>query len=76
MTPNKWWWKKHCGVPQSSSVQPRLRGYKTFSMFNSTKHEIFLPINVKLPTIVGILTFISRENSIIGFFEPESRYIS
>ena len=32
----------------------------------------FLPlINVKMPTIVGILTFISRTNSILGLPEPE-----
>ena len=62
-----------------------LRGYKTFFMLNSVKHEIlnaykyknikqlgllgsdkprmlFLPlIYVKMSTIVGILTFISRK---------------
>ena len=31
--------------------------------------KFFLFINVKMPTIVGILTFISRENSIIGLSE-------
>ena len=42
----------------------RRRGYKTFFMLNSTEHEIYpfiLLINVKMPTIVGILTFISRK---------------
>ena len=29
-------------------------------MLNSGEHEIFLFINVKMPTIVGILTFMSR----------------
>ena len=47
------------------------RGYKTFFLLNSTEHEIFLPINVKMPTIVGILTFISWKNSILGLFEPK-----
>ena len=32
---------------------------------------IFLFINVKMPTIVDILTFMSRKNSIIGLSEPE-----
>ena len=32
-------------------------------MLNSTKHEIFMRINVKMPTIVGILTFISMINT-------------
>ena len=27
-------------------------------------------INVKMPTVVGILTFMSRRNSIIGISEP------
>ena len=33
------------------------RGYKTFFMLNSAEHEIY-PAYVKMPTIVGILTFI------------------
>ena len=34
--------------------------------------KFFLLINVEMPTIVGILTFIlSRENSILGFSEPK-----
>ena len=38
----------------------RARGYKTFFMLNSIEHEIFPPlINVKMPTIVGILTCMS-----------------
>ena len=28
-------------------------------MLNSTEHEFMMQINVKIPTIVGILTFIS-----------------
>ena len=39
-------------------------------MLNSAEQEIFLLINVKMPTIVGILTFMSRKNSILGLFEP------
>ena len=30
------------------------RGYKTFFMLNSTEHEFFLFINVKMPTILGL----------------------
>ena len=33
--------------------------------------KFFLLINVKMPTIVGILTFMSKKNSIIGLSEPE-----
>ena len=47
------------------------QGYKTFFMLNSTEHEIFLLINVKMPTTVGILTFLSGNNSILGLSEPE-----
>ena len=54
------------------------RGYETFFMLNSTEHEIssahkflalslsdvvfIMLINVKMPTIVGILTFMSNFN--------------
>ena len=36
--------------------------------------KFFLLINVKMPTItiVGILTFMSRKNSILGLSEPEN----
>ena len=44
------------------SVVASARGYKTFFFLNSTEHEFILLINVKMPTIVGILTFISRIN--------------
>ena len=33
--------------------------------------KFFLPINVKMPIIVGILTLMSRKNSILGFSGPE-----
>ena len=32
-------------------------------MLNSAEHEIFMLINVNMPMIVGILTFISMINS-------------
>ena len=40
-------------------------------MLNSTEHEIFLLINVKMPTTVGILTFMSWKNINLGLSEPE-----
>ena len=42
-------------------------------MFNSAEHEIFLLKNVKMPTIVGIFTFISRKNRIFVLSEPEKK---
>ena len=47
------------------------RGYKPFFMLISDEHAFFLPINVKMPTIVGILTFMNRKNSILCLPEPE-----
>ena len=44
------------------------RGYNTSFMLNSTEHELL--INFKIPTIVGILTFMSGKNSILGLSEP------
>ena len=42
-------------------------------MLNSAKHEFFIIINVKMPTIVGILTFMCRKKSILGISEPEKK---
>ena len=38
--------------------------------------KFFLLINVKMPTTVGILTFMSRKNSILGLPEPKKCWIS
>ena len=48
------------------------RGYKTFFMLNSAEHEIFPGQNVKMPIIVGILTFKSGKNSNLGLSEPKT----
>ena len=46
-------------------------------MFNSAEHDFFfLLINVKMPTIIGILTFMSGKNSILGLSEPKISRIS
>ena len=42
-----------------------------FSCSTQLSMKIFLLINVKMPTIIGILTFISRKNSILSLSEPE-----
>ena len=39
----------------------RSQDYKNNFMLNSAEHEIFLLTNVKVPIIVGILTFMSRK---------------
>ena len=46
--------------------ETRPRGYKTMFMLSSAEHEIFLLINVELPTILGISTFMGKKNSILG----------
>ena len=33
-------------------------------MLNAIENDIIMPINVKMPTIIGILTFISMINTI------------
>ena len=39
-------------------------------MHNSAEHDMLAAHNVKMPTIVGILTFMSRKNSNLGLSEP------
>ena len=57
------------GIPLQKHTWPR--GYKIFFMLNSTEYDFFRLINVKMPTIVGILTFISEKNSILDLSEPK-----
>ena len=47
------------------------QGYKSSFMFNSAKHAIFAAHKFKMPTIVGILTFMSRKNSNLSLSEPK-----
>ena len=51
-------------------------GCKTILMLNLAEHDFFLRINFKMPTIVGISTYMSRKNSILGLYEPEKCLIS
>ena len=44
---------------------------KLFSCSTQLSMIFFLLINVKMPTIVGILTFVNRKNSILGLSESE-----
>ena len=43
---------------------------KHFSGSTQLNMKFFLLINVKMATIVGILTFMNRKNSILGLSEP------
>ena len=42
-------------------------------MLNIAEHKISLLINVKMPTIVGIFKFISRENFMLSSAEHEQK---
>ena len=44
---------------------------KLFPCSTQLSMKLFMLINVKMPTIVGILTFMSRKNSILCLSEPE-----
>ena len=44
---------------------------KHFSCSTQLSMKFFLLINVKMPTVVGIVTCISRKNSILGLSESE-----
>ena len=46
-------------------------GLKLFSCSTQLSMKFFLLVNVKIPTIVGILTFMSRKNSIPGLYVLE-----
>ena len=49
---------------------------KLFSCSTQLSMKFFLLINVKMPTIVGILTFMSRKNSIRGFSDlKEAKFL-
>ena len=47
------------------------RGFKKYLCSTQLSMIFFLHINVRMPTIVGISTFISRKNSIQGSSETD-----
>ena len=44
---------------------------KLFSCSTQLSMKFVLLINVKMPTNVGILIFMSEKNSILGLYEPK-----
>ena len=46
---------------------------KLFSCLTQLSMKFFLLMNVKMPTIVGILTFMSGKNSILDLSKPYKR---
>ena len=51
--------------------KPRPVVIKLFSCSAQLSMKFFLLINVKMPTIVGIITFMSWKNSILDLSEPK-----
>ena len=49
---------------------------KFFSSLTQLSIKFFLLINVKMPTIVGILTIMGGKNSMLGLSEPKESRIS
>ena len=45
--------------------------FKKTSCLTQLSIKFFLVVNVKMPTVVGITTFMSRKNSILGLSESE-----
>ena len=54
---------------EACNLAPRLY---FFFMLNSVEHEIFPAYVCLMPTSVGILTLMSRKNSILSLSEPEN----
>ena len=54
---------------------PGLEVIKLLSCSTQLSMKYFLLINVNMPIIVGILTFMSGKNSILGLSEPKKSRI-
>ena len=60
-------WKKNKTLPRRTNSGPEV--IKLFSCSTQLSMKFFLLINVKMPTIVGILTFVRGKNNILGLSE-------
>ena len=58
-----------------SARNPGFEAINFFSCSTQLSIKSFLLINVKMPTIVGILTFISRKNSILSLSKAENSFL-
>ena len=55
----------------SFSRMTKAQAQLSYQIKNSAEPEFFLLINVDIPTIVDILTFMSKKNSILALSELE-----
>ena len=46
--------------------------FYTYEHLSQLSMKFFMLINIKMPTVVCILIFMSRKNSILGLSEPEN----
>ena len=53
-------------------IGPGLEVKKRISCSTQLSMNFFLLINVKMPTIVCIVTFMSKKNSILGLYDPKN----
>ena len=71
----KWGSTAH-NLSLSPLLHPGPEVIKLYSCSTQLSMKFFLLINVKMPTNVGILTFINGKNSILGLSEPKKIWIS
>ena len=65
--------EQHDGLQAFNRSGPKV--IKHFPCSTQLSMKFFLLMNVKMPTNVGSLTFMSRKNSILGLSEPENSCI-
>ena len=61
----------YLAAPWANNADPGPEVIKLFSCSTQLSMNFFRLINVKMPTIVGIFTFMSGKNSILGLPEPK-----
>ena len=61
----------HMHKSACQNIKPGPEVIKLFPCSTQLSMKFFLLINVRMPTIVDILTFINRKNSIINLSEPK-----
>ena len=60
-------------ILQHNFIRPGPRGYNNFSCSTQLNMKFFQLINVKMPTIDSISTFMSRKNNILGLSEADKK---
>ena len=66
----------HAQLKFKMLISIKYQGSQLFSGSDKLRMLFFPLINVKMPTVFGILTFMSRKNSILSLSEPEKSFIT